>query len=303
MKKFWVGVVVSFVILLAMTPEETKAASKAGGAFVNDGVGIVWMYADSTILRNDWLKINGLVYHTDEAGHVQIGLVNVKGKNYFLYPNGTMLKSSFTQIGDGIYYFGADGVMVTNKTINGFKIGPDGKVIMPTVTAQTPQTVTAEQVAASSTDRATLLATVQSIIGSVTNDSMSQEEKLLACYNYVMARVKYVRTYETPSGDWTPGYAMQVYQTGTGNCYRYAAAFAYLAKGLGYDVKVITGNVHAARGGVTPHGWTEVCIDGNWYVFDPELQAAKPGRNLFKQTYDTYPIKPLIKALEWPVYF
>lgn len=136
-------------------------------------------------------------------------------------------------------------------------------------------------------------AKVQGIIAAVTLPEQTPEEKLQACYQYVLDRTTYKRTYETPSGDWTKQYASDIYDTGYGNCYRYAAAFAYLAKGLGYEVHVCTGKIQAARGGVTPHGWVEVKIGDQWLICDPDMQDAKHS-NYYMRTYENYPVKPLI---------
>ena len=49
-----------------------------------------------------------------------------------------------------------------------------------------------------------------------------------------------------------------------GNCYESAALFCWLAKGLGYDAKVVCGKTsdHA-------HGWVEVKYNGKWVICDP----------------------------------
>ena len=103
-----------------------------------------------------------------------------------------------------------------------------------------------------------------------------------------------------PSGDWTGTYAKEILTTGKGNCYRYAAAYAYLAKGLGFESRVVTGQISARRGGVTPHAWTEVKIGDKWYIFDSEMQDAK-SKDYYWKTYDNYPTQPLIRQAVWDV--
>lgn len=143
---------------------------------------------------------------------------------------------------------------------------------------------------------------VRQIIDEQTTPEMTIEEKRRACYDYVIKRAQYVRTYERPQGDWTKNYAMDVYAKGTGNCYRYAAAFAYLCKELGDDVHVCTGSISAARGGVTPHGWVEIEIDGTAYICDPDMEQAKGG-DYYMKTFSQYPVKPLNKETEWEISF
>ena len=97
-------------------------------------------------------------------------------------------------------------------------------------------------------------------------------------------------------------YALDIYATGQGNCYRYAAAFAYLARELGYTVRVATGQIAASRGGVTPHAWVEINVNGSWLICDPDMEDAKRS-NYYMRTYSNYPVKPLNKEREWPIEF
>lgn len=70
---------------------------------------------------------------------------------------------------------------------------------------------------------------------------------------------------------WEAEKAKQMFQTGAGNCYSFAAAFWALARGLGYDAQGVSGRVlEQAR----PHGWVEFEMDGLRYIFDPELAFA-----------------------------
>lgn len=141
-----------------------------------------------------------------------------------------------------------------------------------------------------------------SVVEACTDGSMTQSKQLEKCFNYFINEVSYEREMKVPLGDWTGDYARQILFTGKGNCYKYAAAFAYIAKGLGYDAKVCTGTVAAATGGRTPHAWTEVKMNDKWYIFDTEMQDAK-GSGYYKQTYEKYPAGPLEKEATWSVYF
>lgn len=76
---------------------------------------------------------------------------------------------------------------------------------------------------------------------------------------------------------------------GSGNCYRFACTFSWLARGLGYSTRVISGWVAAAGGGSAPHGWVEVDVGGRTYVCDPDLQHELPAYNWFMTTYGTSP--------------
>ncbi len=133
---------------------------------------------------------------------------------------------------------------------------------------------------------------VAAVIDSSTTADMSQKKQLQKCFDFFVATSSYERKTDYPSGNWAPDYAREILSTGKGNCYNYAAAFAYVAKGLGYEARVCTGTVMSSLGGRAPHAWTEIRMGNNWYIFDTEMQGAK-GSGYYKQTYDTYPAKPI----------
>ena len=138
------------------------------------------------------------------------------------------------------------------------------------------------------------------VVNICTTYSMTQAEQLQASFDQLAKSVVYERSTEVPSGDWIGSYAMNTMSEHKGNCYGYAAAFAYIARGLGYEAMVCTGTVTSALGGRTPHAWTEVKVGRKWYVFDAEMQRAK-GSGYYKQTYDSYPAGPIIKEASYPV--
>ncbi|MCD7716859.1 MAG: transglutaminase domain-containing protein [Lachnospiraceae bacterium] len=105
-----------------------------------------------------------------------------------------------------------------------------------------------------------------------TTSDMTQRQKLDTCFSALL-RLSYTRTYDTADASNLSSFAEQLFVNRTGNCYRYAAGFACIAAVLGYDVRVNVGQITARGGGLTPHGWTEVCVDGVWYLCDPDMQA------------------------------
>ena len=133
---------------------------------------------------------------------------------------------------------------------------------------------------------------VASVIDICTVGDMRQKNQLESCFNYFVAGSEYERKQDFPVGEWTGSYATDILLNGKGNCYNYAAAFAYIAKGLGYEARVCTGTVTSSLGGRTLHAWTEVKMGNTWYVFDTEMQDAK-GSGYYKQTYASYPAGPL----------
>lgn len=138
------------------------------------------------------------------------------------------------------------------------------------------------------------------LVEACTNKNTSQRQQLKRCFDFLVKAAAYERSYETPTGNWPAVYASNMLETGKGNCYSYAAAFGYIARGLGYETKICTGTVTSSLGGRTPHAWTEVKMGNDWFIFDAEMQDAK-GQGYYQQTYDSYPAKPLEKQVTYTV--
>lgn len=71
-----------------------------------------------------------------------------------------------------------------------------------------------------------------------------------------------------------------------GNCYVMAGTFCALARQLGYETYQVTGYVPSARGGITPHSWCDIKVNGVWYICDPDFEH-ETGRNGYLIKYGT----------------
>lgn len=124
-----------------------------------------------------------------------------------------------------------------------------------------------------------------------TKSSWSKSKKLSTCYKYLWKHYSYQRFYDKPSAKKMPSYAQYMFSEKKGNCFRYAATFAYIARVIGYDSRVNCGSISSTRGGMTPHGWTEVKVDGKWYLCDANMQRNFPKVNSYLRTEKTYPYR------------
>ena len=278
------------------------------GFYAGDG-GIMWSNGDGTFKKNEWLHFMGKSYYFNSAGYVVTGFQNIGGKLYYLPADG-IIRTGWNSAPEGSYYVLSDGSVAVNTVIGGQMIGANG---IAAGSAAAAQQAAAQQAAAlqaqAAAQQVQAAAPVSEfhgvclrILDQITTPGMTNEQKLAAAYSYVINATTYKRTYDTPAGDWTKSYAMDIYSTGQGNCYRYAAAFAYLARAIGYDVRVCTGQISARRGGTTPHGWVEVYYGGQWLICDPDMQDAD-GRDYFLKTFAAYPVKPLNKTATWAISF
>lgn len=127
---------------------------------------------------------------------------------------------------------------------------------------------------------AALDAAVAAAIAENTTSDMSREEMLRAMYEYVRDNFKYLRRnyYDLGENNWALAEATTMYSTNLGNCYNFAAAFWAAARGLGYDAMTVSGTIGSER---SPHGWVEIPMDGERYVFDVEIEMAyiRDGKN------------------------
>lgn len=114
------------------------------------------------------------------------------------------------------------------------------------------------------------------VVAKVTNKSMSKSQKLKACFNYTKNAYKELnpRIPHYHGSDWPIIYANDMFVDGAGNCFSYGAAFAYMAKAIGYK------NVYCCNSG--GHGWAEV--DG--LVYDPEW-SRHHARDYYALSYNT----------------
>ena len=100
---------------------------------------------------------------------------------------------------------------------------------------------------------------------------LSRRDLLRKAYLHVKNDFNYlVRNYYA-SGEtgWNIPEAITMYETGKGNCYNYAGVFWSLARGLGYNAVTYSGTMGNQN---QPHAWTEILLDGEIYICDPEIE-------------------------------
>ena len=112
----------------------------------------------------------------------------------------------------------------------------------------------------------------QKVLGSVLRNGMSNLEKEIAVYSWIVINVNYDWTHqdvmkETPRESFTP-YGGLVNHTAV--CLGYATTFQLLMDMAGVECITVTGAAHASR---EDHGWNMVRLNGNWYCVDVTWDA------------------------------
>lgn len=117
----------------------------------------------------------------------------------------------------------------------------------------------------------------------------TNEKRLKDCYEYLYKNYKYKTMFGTPAVSDMEGCAEHMFTYHNGNCYRYSATFAYIARVLGFDSRVVIGKVRGVYGDMVPHSFTEVFVDGKWLICDASQNTAYGSFNWYLCTAENYP--------------
>lgn len=158
----------------------------------------------------------------------------------------------FYLAGTELYFITNNGYVLKNSSIDGFRFDENGRY-----TSGMPE----------------LDELVQGVLSEIIDSSMEPLEMLKKAYCYTVDSFSYIKGYIYSPKDtsWANEEAYTMLTNKRGNCYCFAATFYQLARALGFDAQVYSGNIGSDR---SPHGWVEIDIDGETYIFDPEMEMA-----------------------------
>ncbi|MDD6645522.1 MAG: transglutaminase domain-containing protein [Oscillospiraceae bacterium] len=206
------------------------------------------------------------------------------GKNKYCLKNGVR-KTGLQKISGNKYYFGSSGVLQKNGIVGSKKVGwyyadKKGKIDPNYCNGISHKgkdwnVINGKATKVSSRSDRTLFRALK-IVAKITNKNMSKSKKLKVCYDYVKNSYTELnpRIPHYTGNDWPILYANDMFVDGAGNCFSYASAFAYMAKGIGYK------NVYCCSSG--GHGWAEI----NGLVYDPEWSRHHT-REYYALSYET----------------
>jgi len=270
-------------VMIAIAPAEislpgtvTEASAAAKGWVKEDGA--IYYYNEAGTMLTGKKKIDGKIYYFSKKastrGQLQTGVVKIKKKEYYFTPKGAL--GTIGQAAEGIVKIKGRGFccckkgkIIKNKWVDDYKFGSNGAMTKTSATIYKYVKKTAE---------------------SVTNAAMAKEHKLKACYNYMCSGTF---TYVTKrpfsrSSNWRQEYGLEMFKTHSGVCYNFAAAFAYLARYVGYeDVRAVAGELLYLDGHWDLHSWTTIIIDGTKYVFDASMEHGGMGDFWYKTYSET----------------
>lgn len=235
-------------------------------------------------LKNRWKTIDNNRYYFTEDGSAQTYSKKINGILFLFDLKGRLArgtKSDFKAVGNKLYYVNANGQPYTGWLVINRALYYANKKGVLKRNKTTAGGITFDNTGkATNTDTANLKITTMEIIASITSTNMTKEQKLKACWDYVVANGTnnqhfsyYTRNPDMTQTGWQRHEALEMFNRRVGNCFGFACAFAALAKEIGYKPYVVVGRVTSngnprdnVGDGMTPHAW--VMIDDKYY--DPE---------------------------------
>lgn len=206
------------------------------------------------------------LYYQPNGRAAKDAFVTVDGRLCYFDESGKLVTGGWfcLESTQGYYYADSTGALATDTVIEGYKLDATGK---SSTKYRIVQYVTAH-----------------------TDPAMSDQEKIRALYQWILnSDMTYIRAYEHTKADWTwydgwvDDMAADHMNRWGGNCYRYAAFLGMLIReATGLPVRVFQGKTLMENGSLTAHGWTGVCQDGVWYIYDVQLQKFN---SFFKESY------------------
>ena len=191
--------------------------------------------------------------------------INNQGK-HFAYGNGYLYTNQFITFGPKVMYFvGNDGLVKTSQftymKIATFHPDSNGLISISEYNANKPHIDTMKY--------------AKSILNQVGNS-------LWGAYKWASSAINY-KTMTINANNGITFFANVGFNQRRGNCYTMASVFYYMAKALGYNVYQVSG-YHQGYNAQWPHSWCEIHMNGNKYVYDPDVYK-EYGRSIYGKRY------------------
>ena len=194
-----------------------------------------------------------LTFHAPVSAAKKQGWVTKNGHTYY-YVKGKRVKGWKT-INGKEYYFNSLSRLMKNRIVGNSRGGYD-YVDAKGIRVKDP-----------------VVRKAAALVRGCTNSSMTRNQKLETAYWWIIQNYVYVSHEYSMAPSNFPSVALGMFSSGGGDCFQSALVMAYVAKVLGYQVRVIYGFVSSET--PTPiytHGWAEVLYGNQYYVYDITMQ-------------------------------
>ena len=196
--------------------------------------------------KNTFVKKSGKYYYYNEKGKKAKGLTKIGSKTYYFDSSGVQ-RTSWRLI-DGYYYCfrsgnGAKGYMYKSTWVDGIYVNKKGRATG----------------SGDATRKLRVMAKAALIVDSVISPAAAKADKRQTMFTYTMKHYKNVVIPDLVRGQehWDVAYAEYLFNRGAGDCYAFAAGYAYFMNAIGYQ-------------GVTmEHSGTHAWVHWGDYYYDP----------------------------------
>ena len=223
-----------------------------------------------------WDNLEGyLLYYKADSSIARNSFVpGTDGTWFYVGKYGTPVTNAWVSAGGSAYYIGNDGRPLTNAWVNTagkrFYVGEDGHPVTGLQTIDGEAYIfngdgSLRYISNSERLDRIVCGLIRDVVGFDTREA----------YDYVAQSFTYVRQpIDTDFADWEETYALDLVDTGEGNCYNYSALYNFLLRAMGYKSKTIDGICsNRNTGKYYHHSWVEVYMDDGTYVCDPVLEC------------------------------
>ena len=192
--------------------------------------------------------------------------IDKQGKHY-AHGNGYLYTNQFITFGPNVrYYMNSNGLITTSpfkyKNIVTFNPSSNGLIRSDEYN--------------SNIRHIRVMNYAKSILNQVGNS-------LWGAYKWAGSAINY-KTMTTIASNGITYFANVGFNQRKGNCYTMASAFYYMAKALGYNVHQVSGYYQGYNNRQWVHSWCEIHMNGNKYVYDPDVYK-EYGRSIFGKKY------------------
>ena len=256
----------------------------------------IYYYYKGKMVKNKWKRYNGYKYYFGANGNAVRGGQRINNVVYVFDEKGRLFENKQNKIvksGSNIYHIRTEhgrasiGYFIYKNNL--YYADPKGRLYQKK-SRQNGQLYFTNSGAARKDYNALLKMRVMQIVSSSTNSGMSQSQKLKACFDWVIKKPYVMRRKFVNEPGWPALYANDHFLLGGGNCESDAAAFAYLAKAIGYtDIHVCTDS-DGTYG--LAHSWAEI----NGLVYDPLFAEAKDYNKYYGAPYGVYELHPILRV-------
>ena len=282
--------------ILAADSSQTASNAPTKESAIKTGVESGWdtsrthYYKKGTAVTG-FCRIDGKYYYFRKNGRLysKKGRLIVDGKNYYVQKDAS-LATGVKKINGYTYLFSGRGVRQTGRKKVGEEIWylQDNGRLEARQKGSTYYRANGKKMSKTDAYDYETYQTARSIAARITNDRMTKAQKRKKCFDWVMAKYYIIKRKFKNKPGWIPLYANDHFHGRGGTCQSDAAAFAYLAKAIGYQDVYVCMDSDKGNG----HAWAE--IGGK--VYDPLFSQAKSYWKYYGATYQSYRLYPRVRV-------